>query len=155
MADLEHTENSAGSSPLPAIGSDIAKRAAYALPIGFGVGLLYGGLDGVRSVAFGMLIVAVNFLLSAYMLSWAVQKSYSLVTSVALGGFFMRMLIIGAAVLLVKDLEWVHLVLLGITIVITHLGLLVWEMKFVSSSMAHPGLKPKLSGSSKPAAGYR
>jgi hypothetical protein len=35
------------------------------------------------------------------------------------------------------------LVPLGITIIVTHLGLLFWEMKFVSASLAFPGLKPK------------
>ncbi len=145
----------ASSSPLPEIARDIARRSALGLPIGLLVGLVFDGWDGALSVAFGIAIVVVNFLLSAYMLSWAVQNSYGLVTSVALGGFFMRMLVIGAAVLLVKDAGWVNLVLLVITIAITHLGLLMWEMKFVSSSMAHPGLKPKPSGPAKPAAGYR
>ena len=31
---------------------------------------------------------------------------------------------------------------LGATIIVTHLGLLVWEMKYVALSLAHPGLKP-------------
>ncbi len=151
----EPVAEAASSSPIPEIARDLARRSIIGLPVGLLVGLVYGGWNGALSVSFGIGIVVVNFLLSAYMLSWAVQISYSLVTSVALGGFFMRMLIIGAAVLLVKDAAWVNLVLLGITIVITHLGLLMWEMRFVSSSMAHPGLKPKPSGTSKPAAGYR
>jgi len=31
---------------------------------------------------------------------------------------------------------------LGATIIVTHLGLLFWEMKYVAISLAHPGLKP-------------
>jgi hypothetical protein len=29
------------------------------------------------------------------------------------------------------------------TIVITHVGLLFWEMRYISLSLAFPGLKPK------------
>jgi hypothetical protein len=32
---------------------------------------------------------------------------------------------------------------LGLTLIATHLGLLVWELKFVSASLAFPGLKPR------------
>ena len=32
---------------------------------------------------------------------------------------------------------------LGITIIVTHLGLLFWEMKYISASLAFPALKPK------------
>ncbi len=34
------------------------------------------------------------------------------------------------------------LVPLGLTIIVSHLGLLFWEMRFVSASLAFPGLKP-------------
>jgi len=35
-----------------------------------------------------------------------------------------------------------HLPSLGITLIVAHLGLLFWEMRYVSLSLAHPGLKP-------------
>ena len=31
---------------------------------------------------------------------------------------------------------------LGLTIIVTHLGLLFWELRYVSASLAFPGLKP-------------
>ena len=31
---------------------------------------------------------------------------------------------------------------LGITVLVTHLGLLFWELRYVSASLAFPGLKP-------------
>jgi len=34
------------------------------------------------------------------------------------------------------------------TLVITHLGLLFWEMRYVSANLAHPGLKPKAAAGS-------
>ena len=41
------------------------------------------------------------------------------------------------------------LVALGVTLIVTHLGMLVWEVGHVSASLAFPGVKPK------PAAGGR
>ncbi|MEY4224878.1 MAG: hypothetical protein RIS33_1812, partial [Actinomycetota bacterium] len=32
---------------------------------------------------------------------------------------------------------------LGFTIIVTHLGLLVWEMRYVAASLAFPALKPR------------
>jgi predicted tellurium resistance membrane protein TerC len=57
-------------------------------------------------------------------------------------GFLMRLGVIFVAVWLVKDAEWMQLVALGLTIIVTHLGLLVWELRYVSASLAYPGLKP-------------
>ena len=33
------------------------------------------------------------------------------------------------------------------SIIVTHLGLLLWETKYVSASLAFPGLKPSKKGS--------
>jgi hypothetical protein len=57
-------------------------------------------------------------------------------------GYLIRLGLILLAVLLVKDAGWISLPALGATIIVTHLGLLVWEMKYVALSLAHPGLKP-------------
>jgi len=42
----------------------------------------------------------------------------------------------------VKDASWISFPALGSTIIVTHLGLLFWEMKYVALSLSHPGLKP-------------
>ena len=57
-------------------------------------------------------------------------------------GFLVRMGIVLVAVLAVVNTSWVEVVPLAITIVITHLGLLFWEMRYISASLAFPGLKP-------------
>ena len=51
--------------------------------------------------------------------------------------------ILFAAIAAVRHRSWVDLPTLAITIVIAHLGLLVWETRFVSASLAFPSLKPK------------
>jgi uncharacterized membrane protein len=57
-------------------------------------------------------------------------------------GFLIRMGIVLVAVLAVVHTSWVEVVPLAITIVVTHLGLLFWEMRYISASLAFPGLKP-------------
>jgi hypothetical protein len=63
-------------------------------------------------------------------------------------GYLIRLGLIAVAVLLVKDASWVSLVPLGLTIIVTHLGLLVWELRYVAASLAFPGLKPATQGRS-------
>jgi hypothetical protein len=57
-------------------------------------------------------------------------------------GYLARLGLIFLAVLLVRDAGWISLGALGATIIVTHLGLLLWELKYVAISLAHPGLKP-------------
>ncbi len=87
--------------------------------------------------------MCLNFALAAALTTWSARISVAMLGAAAMFGFLIRLGIIFAAVLLVREAWWVSLVPLGITIIVTHLGLLFWEMKFVSASLAFPGLKPK------------
>jgi hypothetical protein len=62
--------------------------------------------------------------------------------AVALGGFVVRMAVIVAIVAVIRDQPWVNLVALAVSILVTQLGLLVLELRYVSASFAYPGLKP-------------
>jgi len=143
-----------GPAPATAIAIDMVKRGLFLVPIGVSIGALIDGFGGAASVAYGFTLVLSNFVLAAFMLSWASRISFALVGAVALGGYTIRLGLIFLAVWLVRDASWISFVPLGITIIISHLGLLMWEMRYVSASLAHPGLKPR-NGSSRPAAGYR
>jgi hypothetical protein len=100
------------------------------------------GFDGAASAAYAVAVVLANLGLAAWMLSTAARISYALLMGAALFGFLLRLGLVSAAVLLVKDAGWVEPVALGITLVVAHLGLLVWELRYVSFSLAHPGLRP-------------
>jgi len=93
-------------------------------------------------VAFAAALVLANFWLSAALLGWAARISLGLLMGVSLFGFLVRLGLITAAVLLVKDQAWVEPIPLAITLVVAHLGLLFWETRYVSASLAFPGLKP-------------
>ncbi len=132
----------ADGAPAAEIARDMARRGLYVMPIVFVVVAVIGGFAAAASVAYAMAIVMVNFLLSAYLLRWAARISLGLVASVALGGYVMRLALIFMAVWIVRDAPWIRMIPLGIAIIATHLGLLVWELRHISASFAHPGLKP-------------
>jgi hypothetical protein len=131
-----------GPAPEAVIARDMLKRAAMvgpALVVLFG---LIWGLDGALSTLYGIAIVLVNFVLAAAMLTYSARISPAMMMFAALFGYLIRLALILAAIWLVKDASWVDLVPMGLTIIATHLGLLLWEMRYVSASLAFPALKP-------------
>jgi len=124
------------------VAGDIVKHGLYALPFALVVGAIGWGWAGMASVGFAAVLVLANFWLSAALLAWAARISLGLLMGVALFGFLIRLGIISAAVLLVQHQPWVRPVPLGLALVVSHLGLLIWETRFVSASLAFPGLKP-------------
>ena len=124
------------------VARDLVRRGVIVAPLLLGLSALVWGLDGALSTAFAMALVLVNFLLAAAIITWTAPISLGLLMGMTLMGYVLRLGLITAAVLLVKDLAWVALVPLGITLIVTHLGLLLWETRYVSASLAFPGLHP-------------
>jgi hypothetical protein len=131
-----------GPSPAMQVARDIVKRGIYVAPIAIALGAVFWGTAGAASVAYGLAIVCVNFVLAAAAIGWGARISAAMMGAAAMFGFLIRLGLIFLAVMLVKDAGWVEMVPLGMTLIITHLGLLFWEMKYVSASLAYPGLKP-------------
>ena len=131
-----------GVAPEVAIVRDIVKRAAYVAPAFLLVSGLIWGLHGAYSTAYGLAIVVCNFALAAALLSWSANISAGLMMGAALFGYLIRLALIFLAIWLVRDAAWVVMVPLGLTIIVAHLGLLFWEMKYISASLAFPALKP-------------
>jgi hypothetical protein len=128
-----------------AIALDMLKRGLPLAPVAVVVAALFGGADIAASVAYGIAIVLVNLLLSALMLGWAARQTPTILMMVALGGFFVRMGIVTGAILAVKDQAWVALTPLAVAVLVASLGLLFWELRYVSLSFTYPGLKPTSS----------
>jgi hypothetical protein len=100
------------------------------------------GLDGAISSGYAVAIVLVNFLLAAALITWAAPISLPLLMGAVMGGYVLRLGLIFLAVFLVHDASWFEKLPLGLTIIVTHLVLLIWELRYVSASLAFPGLKP-------------
>lgn len=139
------TSRDLGPAPERQVAKDLVKRGAIALPVAMLVGLLFWGTPGLASVAFAGSLILFNFWVAALLLGWAARISLGLLMGVALFGFLIRLAVLSGIVLAVRDQPWVEPVPLGITIVVAQLGLLFWETKFVSASLAFPGLKPTTS----------
>jgi hypothetical protein len=121
---------------------DLVKRTWPALLVLVALGGFWG-LGGVASAAYGTGLAVLNLLLAAWMLSTAARISLTLLMAAALGGFLLRLGIITVAVLVVVHASWMQLIPLCLSLLVAHLGSLAWEARFVSTSLAHPGLKPK------------
>ena len=131
-----------GPAPEIDVSKDISKCGLLVAPVVIAVCFVIWGADGAWSAAYGITIVLANFLLSAAIIATTARISLGLMMGGVLFGYLIRLGLIFIAVWLVKDASWVSLPALGVTVIVTHLGLLAWELKYVAISLAHPGLKP-------------
>lgn len=122
---------------------DMMRRAAVVAPVLLLVAAIGWGVEGALSAAYALAIVLVNFGLSAAILSRASRMSPTALMGSVLGGFAARMALVVVAIMLVRDASWMSKLPLAGTLLITHLGLLVWEARHLSISLAFPALKPR------------
>jgi hypothetical protein len=130
-----------GPAPEVAVSNDMIKRGLVVAPIIIAVCGVIWGANGAFSSAYAVAIVLLNFALAAVMIASAARISVGLMMAATLFGYLIRLALIFLAVWIVKDASWISLPALGSTIIVTHLGLLFWEMKYVALSLSQPGLK--------------
>ena len=121
---------------------DMVRRGLMVAPAILLVAGLLRGWSGVASAAIGLGIVLVNFLAAAAIMTRAAKSGATAIGAAALAGYVVRLAVILVALVVLRHQPWIDLPTLGLVIVGTHLGLLVWEMKYVSLTLAAPGLKP-------------
>ena len=131
-----------GPAPEVSVSRDIVRRGLIVAPALIAICGVIWGVDGAWSSAYAIAIVLVNFALAAALIAVTARVSLTLMMAAILFGYLIRLGLIFLAVYLVRDTGWISLPALGTAIIVTHLGLLVWEMKYVAISLAHPGLKP-------------
>lgn len=132
-----------GDAPEVQVTKDMLRRGVFVAPVLIAVCAAIWGGKGAASSAYAVALVVLNFAVSAGIVSWTSRISLGLLMGSVLFGYLLRLGILFLAVYLVHDAGWVSLPALGTGLVVTHLGLLVWEMRYVAMSLAHPGLKPK------------
>ncbi|MEI7546918.1 MAG: ATP synthase subunit I [Actinomycetota bacterium] len=131
-----------GPAPEVKVTKDMVRRGLIVAPLLIAVCAFIWGMDGALSCAYGIGLILVNFALASALVAGTARISLGLMMGAVLFGYLIRLGLIFLAVLLVKDAGWISLPALGATIIVTHLGLLMWEMKYLALSLAHPGLKP-------------
>jgi hypothetical protein len=125
---------------------DLLRRMVWVAPLFVLGGLVGWGVDGMFSALYALALVAANFVAAAALIGWGARTSPGALMFAVLGGYLVRLAAVLGAIWAVKDAGWVEMVPLGITLVATHLGLLIWESRYVSLSLAFPGLKPEARG---------
>ncbi|MDA3038391.1 MAG: ATP synthase subunit I [Actinomycetota bacterium] len=135
-------EKPTGPSPELSVSFDMVKRGFLSSPLLVLVCAAIWGGYGALSSAYAIVIVLANFAVSAGIIAGGSKISYVALLTGALFGYLIRLGLIFGAVFLVRDTTWVVLPALGLSIIVAHLGLLIWETKYISMSLAYPGLKP-------------
>jgi len=136
-----------GPAPERQVSRDLVKRGLFVGPLLVAVCAVIWGLDGAVGAIYGIGLVLLNFVLSAALITYTARISVGLMMGAVLFGYLIRLGLIFLAVLLVRDATWISLMALGLTIIVTHLGLLLWELRYVSATLAFPGLKPSPASS--------
>lgn len=130
-------------APEAELARDMARRALPVVPVVALVAGIVWGIDGALSGLFAVALVLANLALAAALLTWGARISLGFMMGAALFGYILRLGLLLVAVLVVRNHSWVEPVPLGVTLIVTHLGLLVWETRYVSASLAYPVLKPR------------
>ena len=119
--------------------------ARHAVLVAPAVVLLAGivrGADGALSAAIGLALVAANFLVAAAILGWAATRGVGAIYAAIFGGFVGRLAVLTGIVLLLEPVSFIDVPVLVLTVAVSHLALLAWETRYVSLTLAAPGLKP-------------
>ncbi|MEJ7723917.1 MAG: ATP synthase subunit I [Ilumatobacteraceae bacterium] len=130
-----------GPAPEVMVSNDLVRRGLIASPVLIAVCAIIWGGDGAWSCAYAIGIVLANFALAAGSIALSARISLGLMMATVLFGYLVRLGLMFLAVYLVKDAGWISLPALGATIIVTHLGLLIWELKYVALTLSSPGLK--------------
>ena len=124
------------------VAADLVRRLLIVAPVVAVVALIARGGDGLASAAIGLALVALNFWVSARLITVAARRSPGAVMGMVLGGYVVRLGVLFAIVLALGNLSFVDVPVLVLTIAVVHLTLLTWESRYVSLSLGFPGLKP-------------
>lgn len=124
------------------IARDLVRRVLIVSPLVLILAGVFREVDGLISAAIGLVLVSLNFLASARLITWVAQRSPGAVMGVMLGGFVVRIGILFGVALALEQVSWIDVPVLVLTIAVVHLALLTWESRHVSLTLAAPGLKP-------------
>jgi hypothetical protein len=124
------------------IARHIARHAVLVAPAVILVAAILRGVDGAISAAIGLVLVALNFLAAAAILTWATTRGPGAIYGAIFGGFLGRLAVLTLVVLALEPVSFIDIPVLVLTIAVTHIALLFWETRYVSLTLAAPGLKP-------------
>jgi hypothetical protein len=117
-----------GGTPVETvIARHTVRRAVWVAPLVILAFTLLRGLDGLIGSSLGVAVVVGNFLVAGAMLSLAIRISLAMYHAAALFGFFLRLGLIMATMLLIVRFVEIDRLAFGIATVVTYMVLLVLE----------------------------
>jgi hypothetical protein len=129
-------------APEREIAHDMVRRAIVVGPALVAGSAALWGWGGMWSSLYALVAVLTNLVLGAAVITWSARTTPAIMFGAVLFGYVARLGLITAAVLPIRHHDWFEVVPFAISLLVTHLGLLVWETRHVAASMAYPGLKP-------------
>ena len=124
------------------VAGDLVRRVLMVSPAVLLVAALVSGVNGVLSAAIGLVLVSLNFLVSAKLITHTARRSPGAVMGVVLGGYIVRLGVLFGIALALDTISWIDIGVLLLTVAVVHLALLTWESRHVSLTLGYPGLKP-------------
>ena len=129
-------------APEREIAVDLFRRGLMISPILLALCLIFWGVNGLACGGIGLGLVLVNFLMGAWIIDWAVKISPQVLMGAVLAGFVLRMGVLTAVVVPIRNENWFEVIPFGAILIFSHLALLIWETRYISATLAYPGLKP-------------
>lgn len=123
--------------------ADMARRGLPLCALLVVAGAVGWGASGAVSAGAAVVLVLANFAVAAALLGWAASISPNALMAAALGGFLLRMGALAGAVVVLKAQSWITWPALAMALLLSHLGLLVWELRHISATLAYPGVRPR------------
>ena len=129
-------------APERRVAVDMARRGLLAGPPLVLFCALGWGLDGLWSSLLALGLVLFNFLAGAAVIGLCARISPAALMGGVLGGYILRLGVITAVVVPIRNEAWFDAVPFAIVLLVLHIGLLIWELRHVAASLAHPDLHP-------------
>ena len=142
MGETSMEEGPGHQAPEREVATDLFRRGLIISPALLALCLIFWGVNGLACGAIGLGLVLVNFLMGAWIIDWAVKISPQILMVAVLSGFVFRMGMLTAVVLPIRNENWFEIIPFGVLLIFSHLGLLIWETRYISATLAYPGLKP-------------
>ncbi len=130
-------------APERAMAVDMLRRGVIGGPVLLGICAGIWGWAGLWSSGYALGLILFNFWLAASLITWSLRISPTMLMAGVMGGYFIRLGILTCAYFLVRNIGWFEVLPFVITLIAAHIVLLVWETRYVSMSLAYPGLKPQ------------
>ncbi len=115
--------------------ADMARLGLILGPILVLIGTIFWRFDGLLSSVLAFVLVLGNLALGAMIIDRAAAISPTALTGAVLGGFMIRLLLLTAIVVPLRNVGWFEVVPFAIALLGGHFGLLMWESQRVTANL--------------------